>query len=196
MTTDPLVGHSSPVHCVAISSDGTRIISGSADHTVRMWDTQTGAQMGKPYTGHSSFVYGLAFTLDGTRFVSGSIDMTLKLWDTKKQALVIGGPLEWHSDLIWSVAFSPDRACLASGSSKAVLLRDTRSHSCLGKIASSHTQPIRSIKLSPCGTRLISGSDDNTVRLWEIKGGSSVLELIGHSSNVSAVAFSLPTGPA
>ncbi|KEP47128.1 WD40-repeat protein (notchless protein), related protein [Rhizoctonia solani 123E] len=183
----PYTGHSSFVYGLAFTLDGTRFVSGSIDMTLKLWDTKKQALV-KSHQ-HQAKIRCVASAPDGTLIAFGSDDEQVYLWDPKRWK-IIGGPLEGHSDLIWSVAFSPDGACLASGSSKAVLLWDTRSHSCLGKIASSHTQPIRSIALSPCGTRLISGSDDNTVRLWDIKGGSTVLELIGHSSNVSAVAFS------
>ena len=43
----------SPVCSVAFSPDGTRIVSGSADNTVRVWDAATGQPVGQPLTGHT-----------------------------------------------------------------------------------------------------------------------------------------------
>ncbi|KAE9389855.1 WD40 repeat-like protein [Gymnopus androsaceus JB14] len=78
---DPLQGHDGRVYSVAFSHDGTRIVSGSSDKTVRIWDATTGAQMGDPLQGHDGWVNSVAFSHDGTRIVSGSDDKTLRIWD-------------------------------------------------------------------------------------------------------------------
>ncbi|KAE9403149.1 WD40 repeat-like protein [Gymnopus androsaceus JB14] len=79
---DPLQGHDNWVNSVAFSHDGTRIVSGSQDKTVRIWDATTGAQMGDhPLQGHDDRVHSVAFSHDGTRIVSGSHDDTSRIWD-------------------------------------------------------------------------------------------------------------------
>ncbi|CAE6541800.1 unnamed protein product [Rhizoctonia solani] len=184
----PYTGHSSFVYGLAFVRDGTRFVSCSIDMTLKLWDT-TKQTLVKSHS-HPAKIRCVASSPDGALVAFGSDDEQVHLWDPKAWKKINSEPLEGHSDLIWSLVFSPDGACLASGSSKAVCLWDTRSHSLLGKIASSHTQPIRSIALTPCGTGVVSGSDDNTARLWDVKTGNTVLELVGHSSNVAAVAFS------
>ncbi|THU75609.1 WD40 repeat-like protein, partial [Dendrothele bispora CBS 962.96] len=77
---DPLWGHDSRVNSVAFSTDGTRIVSGSDDKTIRLWDTATGVQVGDPLQGHDDYVKSVAFSADGTRIVSGSDDRTIRLW--------------------------------------------------------------------------------------------------------------------
>ena len=57
---------------VAFSPDGQRIVSGSADTTVRLWDAATGQPIGDPLTGHTDAVDSVAFSPDGKRIVSGS----------------------------------------------------------------------------------------------------------------------------
>ena len=71
---------------MAFSSDGHRIVSASDDQTVRIWNADTGAQIGPPLTGHTNWVSSAAFSPDGHRIVSGSDDHTVRLWP---------GPVEW-----------------------------------------------------------------------------------------------------
>jgi hypothetical protein len=76
-----LRGHENAVVSVAFSRDGQRIVSGSWDKTVRLWDARTGAPIGQPLKGHEAVVTSVAFSPDGQRIVSGSSDKTVRLWD-------------------------------------------------------------------------------------------------------------------
>ncbi|MSV28174.1 MAG: TIR domain-containing protein [Bryobacterales bacterium] len=53
-----------------------------------------------------------------------------------------------------------------------------------------HTNSVRSVVFSADGRRALSGSDDNTVRLWDVETGRSLRVLEGHSGGVNSVAFS------
>jgi hypothetical protein len=64
-----LEGHDDSVLSVAFSFDGKRIISGSGDHTVRMWDAETGAEL-HVFRGHRDGACSVAFSHDGKRIVS------------------------------------------------------------------------------------------------------------------------------
>ena len=66
-----LTGHSGYVYSVSFSPDGSRIVSGSYDRTVRVWDAITG-QVINTLTGHSDRVWSVSFSADGSRLVSGS----------------------------------------------------------------------------------------------------------------------------
>ena len=68
-----LNGHKKSVLSVAFSTDGTRIVSGSKDNSVRVWDALTGAEL-NVLNGHMKTVSSIGFSTDGTRIVSGSED--------------------------------------------------------------------------------------------------------------------------
>ena len=75
-----LEGHSYDVNSVAYSPDSTKIISGSGDNTIKIWDANTGECL-KTLEGHSYGVYSVAYSPDGTKIISGSHDKTIKIWD-------------------------------------------------------------------------------------------------------------------
>ncbi|KAJ7443867.1 WD40-repeat-containing domain protein, partial [Mycena latifolia] len=78
---EPLQGHTGQVWSVAFSSDGKKIVSGSSDHTVRIWDAESGAAVKEPLQGHTDWVRSVAFSPNGKRIVSSSNDHTVRIWD-------------------------------------------------------------------------------------------------------------------
>ena len=88
-----LQGHTDWVTTVAFSPDGRHIVSSSNDSTIRLWDAQTGCQVGTPLQGHTSSVLSVAFSPDGRHIVSGSFDTTIQLWDAQTGGKV-GNPLQ------------------------------------------------------------------------------------------------------
>jgi WD40 repeat protein len=176
---------------VAFSPDGTLIVSGSEDKTLRLWDVKTGQTIGQPMQGHENGVTSVAFSPDGSRIVSGSYDQTLRLWDART-GQPIGPPIRGHEDSVTSVAFSPDGGRLASGGQDSVMrLWDAKTGRSIGQPLKGHDGPVLSIAFSPDGTRLVSGSDDNTLRLWDVKTGLPIGQpLKGHEERVTSVAFS------
>lgn len=75
-----LRGHTMPISCVDLTSDGKLALTGSRGRLLRLWDLETGTCL-KILSGHRGGVYDCAL-MDGARLaVSGSEDMTLRLWD-------------------------------------------------------------------------------------------------------------------
>ena len=65
---------------VALSPDEKRLLSGSRDKTLRLWDVDSGQEI-RRFNGHSAWVRGVAFAPDGKRIASSSWDRTIRLWD-------------------------------------------------------------------------------------------------------------------
>ena len=75
-----LSGHKSLVACVVFSSEGSSLVSGSYDKTVKLWDIQTGGVV-KTFLGHTDKVWSASISADLTIIASGSFDQTIRLWN-------------------------------------------------------------------------------------------------------------------
>ena len=62
------------------SPDGTQVVSGGYDATLRIWDAKTGKPIREPLVGHTEPVTSVSYSPDGTRILSGSMDKTLRIW--------------------------------------------------------------------------------------------------------------------
>ena len=183
--------HSDTIHSIAFSPDGTTIVSGSEDKTVRLWDIRTGKPIGQALKGHSDSVTSVTFSPNGKTIASASRDKTIRLWDicTEKP---IGQPLKGHSNYITSVAFNPDGTTIASASSdQTIRLWNARTGKLLGQSLKGHSNCVTSVTFSPDGKTIASASYDKTIRLWDVHTGKPVGQVFeGHSSYVTSVAFS------
>ena len=175
----PLQEHIDAVLSVALSPDGRHIVSGLSDHTICIWDSQTGAQVGNPLKGHTSRVnLAVAFSPDGKYIVSGSSDHTICIWDAQTSSIV-GNPLQGHTDQVWSVAFSPDGRHIVSGSSDhTVCIWDAQTGAQVD-ILQGHTSSVNSVTFSPDGRHIVSGSDDDNIQIWQVERNVEVNHYLG-----------------
>ena len=108
-----LAGHTNMVDAVAVTPDGRRAVSASADHTAKVWELETGREL-HTLAGHINDVNAVAVTPDGRRAVSASDDRTLKVWEleTGRELHTLAG----HTNMVDAVAVTPDgrRAVSAS----------------------------------------------------------------------------------
>ena len=88
-----------------------------------------------------------------------------------------------------NVAYSPNGHRLAVASSIGIWIYNVHTHTEVA-LFTGHTEPIKSVAFSPDSKLLASGSEDNTVRLWDVKTGQLLRTLEEHTGDVSSVAFS------
>ncbi|KAL0945873.1 hypothetical protein HGRIS_012156 [Hohenbuehelia grisea] len=162
-----IIGVRGACEAAAFSPDGKHIVSGSNDTTIRIWDTESGQQVGDALSGHTGWVRSVAFSPDGKHIVSGSDDTTIRIWDTESGQQV-GDALSGHTGWVRSVAFSPDGKHIVSGSDDTTIrIWDTESGQQVGDALSGHTGWVRSVAFSPNGKHIVSGSDDTAVRILD-----------------------------
>ncbi|HWW77143.1 MAG TPA: WD40 repeat domain-containing protein, partial [Pyrinomonadaceae bacterium] len=157
--------------------------------------------------GHTRFVKDVVFTADGRQLVSGGDDKVIRVWDVAagKTVRTIRGQLGPGAEgTIYALALSPDNKYLAVGGifpgapdeGFAIRLHDFESGRVID-LLKGHEMKVNALAFSADGRRLVSGSDDKRVLVWDVSqagaaGGAAVapLEVGRHGESVSAVAFS------
>ncbi|CAE6515178.1 unnamed protein product [Rhizoctonia solani] len=169
-----LEGHTLPVTSVQYSPMGTYVASASWDRTIRVWDTRTGGLKFQPLLGHTSWVNSIDFAPDGTRIMSSGGD-GIRVWDNQTGEMILG-PIEESSEY-GIIKYSPEGSCIC-GAQDSML--DTWASEggepVLGPL-DGHTHDIRSIKFTPGGTFVVSGSIDKAIRVWDIKSQVRIITL-------------------
>ena len=186
-----LRGHTDAVNSVAFSPDGSKVISGSSDRSIRVWDASTGVEMLQSIRGHHDWISSVAFSPDGSKIISGSSDRSIRVWDANTGIEMLP-PLRGHDELINSIAFSPDGSKIISGSDdKTIRVWDASTGIEMLPPLQGHRGSIRSVAFSPSGSNIVSGSDDKTIRVWDASTGIKILPpLRGHDHWIYSVAFS------
>ncbi|ETO25252.1 WD-40 repeat-containing protein [Reticulomyxa filosa] len=205
-------GHTSPVWSIDYSAfgDDQFICSGSGDRTVRVWDVETNKQI-KSFNGHSGEVYCVKFSqyhyYNNCRSVicSSSDDQTIRFWDIKdnQQLQVFNG----HTQFIGCISFSlfNDGRYLCSGSGdNTVRLWDVETSKSL-HVFNGHTDVVTCVDISPLqcnnntnnksnniggnGHTICSGSDDRTIRIWDIETTKQLIIFKKHKNYVHSVKY-------
>ncbi|MBL7128352.1 MAG: caspase family protein [Ignavibacteria bacterium] len=188
-------GHQDWITSVDFSSDGKHILSGSSDNTLRLWNISSGKVI-KTYEGENSYVICVCFSPDGKYILSGYDLGFPTLWDVST-----GNEIKsFHEVNVSSLCFSPDSryALLGDGFGNLSLweistgdkIRTFKGHK--GEIfyAEDYGHNVASVSFSPDGKFALTGSEDKTLKLWDISTGKEMRTFEGHTDGVTSVCFS------
>ena len=173
-TGDPvgtLGTHGREVRGVVFSRDGRHLASASGDGVVKLWDA---TRLDRPQEARLTLrarvpveCLNVAFSPDGRRLATAGEENTVIIWDvqTGTQLRILRG----HNGDVYAVAFSPDdgRWLASAGEDSTVKVWDSQT----GRIVRSfrgHTGLVNTVAFSPDGLRLVSGSRDHTVKIWDV----------------------------
>lgn len=174
-----LTGHHHSVR--AIAAHGDTLVSGSYDCTVRVWKVSTGETIQR-LQGHAQKVYSVVLDHDRNRCISGSMDNMVKVWSLETGQCIF--TLEGHTSLVGLLDLSHERLVSAAADS-TLRIWDPENGQCKSRLCA-HTGAITCFQHD--GQKVISGSD-RTLKMWNVKTGEFVKDLLTDLSGVWQVKF-------
>jgi WD40 repeat protein len=178
--------HSDWVRCLSFTPDGGKLVSGSFDKTIKLWQLDTGKAV---YTlgDRLKGVFALAVSPDGKLLASGSWDEKIELWNLETGTLLY--KLSQHQASVRSLAIAPDSKTLISGSFDQTIVLWSLPDGIVGKTIIDR-EPISAIALSADGTFLASTGDDGIVKIWSLATGTKIAESIGNKHCIGSLVIS------
>ncbi|WP_392531478.1 WD40 repeat domain-containing protein [Nostoc sp. C117] len=183
------------VNSLAFSSDGQTLVSCGADSTIKLW--HVGAlDLIDILHKHNGMVRCAAFTPDGRMLATGGDDRKILFWDLMQRQVAIA--LSLDDTAAHSLVLSRDGETLVTGSYRKIKvwrtspqtgvksLKDAQPlHTLMG-----HSHIVGSLAISADGKLLVSGSWDQTIKIWQLETGELLHTLKGHRDRVYAIALS------
>ncbi|KAG0324432.1 hypothetical protein BGZ99_001814 [Dissophora globulifera] len=184
-----LPGHTEGIYCIQF--DDQKIISGSRDNTIKIWDLASG-QCLRTYLGHTASVLCLQY--DEERIVSGSSDTTIIVWDLESGATL--QRLVGHTDSVLSLRFEKD-IVVSCSKDRTVKIWNISTGERIRTLVG-HRAAVNAVQFSPeASTSPISGSPrvvvsasgDKTIKIWSFETGECLRTLEGHSRGIACIQF-------
>ncbi len=167
---------------VACGYDNLITSGGRDDNTVRFWRVR-GQPLLQKKSGHKSTVSSVAIGSNNL-LASGGLDKEVQVWNMKSGRLI--HIFEGHVGAVYSVAFTPNDLLVSGSEDKTVRVWDIKNRRLLKVIENIAKVYCIAISLDNI---LATGGDDKLVRIWDIKNNKLMQTLVGHTCEVSSVAF-------
>ncbi|XP_072231269.1 notchless protein homolog 1 [Leuresthes tenuis] len=146
------------------SSAPERLVSGSDDFTLFLWNPAEAKKPLARMTGHSALVNQVLFSPDTRLLASASFDKSIKIWDGRNGKYLMS--LRGHVGSVYQVAWSADSRLVVSGSSDSTLkVWDVKTGK-LNMDLPGHADEVYAVDWSPDGQRVASGGKDKCLRIW------------------------------
>lgn len=177
---------------VSIDPSGKFLATGYFDGTIKFIDINSGKTI-KTLKGHSATILDIKFTSDSESLISASFDKTLKIWDINSGSLL--NTLEEHKTGVQCVAINPhDGSIISGGRYEPLYLQEGEliQWNENGKIIrrlNRKTSTIKCVSVNPQGNLIAFGSEDNSIKLWDINT-LSLRVFKGHTETVNSIDFS------
>jgi cytochrome c len=185
-----LEGHGGPIKGVALSPDGSRILTASFDYSVGLWDAENGALL-RWLEGHEAAANAVAF-LPGGRALSAGDDFDMILWD-----LASGEALqrfEGHQGKLIGIEVNPDATVAAtSGWDGAVGLWPLEGAGEV-RFLTGHKANVNDAAFTPDGSKLFTASYDGTIRRWDVATGAEEAIVVSHGFGVNHLVLNVEAG--
>jgi transcription initiation factor TFIID subunit 5 len=170
---------------VVIDASGSRIRDTSSSSSNQLSADNVSSFNCSQLCGHSKPVYSLSFEPTGRMLLSTSADETVRLWDTS------GAQCVAHFDTVgpcWDVEFSPFGFYFALAHQNRTASLYSIDHSTPLRIFCGHSSDVTKCTWHPNAAYLVTGSDDRSVRMWDVRAGPCARELLDCISPITSLA--------
>ncbi|MCY2966299.1 MAG: protein kinase [Planctomycetota bacterium] len=192
-------GHSGRVNSAVFSPDDTLVLTAGEDRVAILWNAETGTVLRK-FRGHRGGVRSARFSADGKRILTASSDKTARVWEVDT-GLELFELTDGHAYALTSAVFSPDGRYIATGSDDTtVCIWNAETGKLVPTaILKGHTAAVTSLAFLPTPSadqrkekayRLVTGSFDNTAKVWDPLAAKEILTLRGHTQEVTSLDVS------
>ncbi|MGD1906099.1 MAG: protein kinase [Leptolyngbyaceae cyanobacterium] len=183
-----LPDHRSSINDLVLFADGQRLLSASADKTIRLWDLTNGAVL-RSWDEQSSFVNTVLLSPDETQLYSGNADGTIQGWAIAQTEPLWQQPLA-HSGAVNTLGRTPDGQRLVSGGADGTIHIWNASTGQGLRSLTAHQGAVNTLVVTSDGQYILSGGTDRDIKVWNIDSGKLVRTFQGHESFVNALVLS------